>query len=571
MIPPVARVIALLLVLTATAVPCRGEPGPASRPAPGAVAPPGKPGTPAPEALEHYLAARLLEERGQDAEALDAYLQALAADPGRAAIERRISEAYFRVGDAARALEYAEAALEHEPGDARAHWLMGGALFNLGRPVQALAALRAAVAAAPDQADYWRTLARVAEALDRIEEVAEAWRHAAELDDGDAEAWFQLAAAEARLGHFEVADSTLAEAAALNPVRPGILFLEGWIQEGLGRPDEAMKLYREHLGAYPTDQATRRRLVNLLARAGRHAEAYREAILVRSAQPDDPEAIGVEADLALYVGQVARAEELLDQLLAADPDDPTRVMQAAGILAGHGRARQALARTELWAAAHPQDYRGALLVARSRSDVGDTTGAVGMARRAVAMAPDSLAPRVVLGGLLQAARRFAEAESVWVEVTQRMPGAGRAGMELAYCRQAQGNIEGAVSALRDLIAREPDNASALNFLGYLLADRNRDLEEAEGLIRRALAHDPGNGAYVDSMGWVYYRLGRLEEARRELERAVVLTRGDPVVLEHLGDVYKSLNLFELAREQYRLSLGRDKGNQRVRAKLSELR
>jgi Flp pilus assembly protein TadD len=194
-----------------------------------------------------------------------------------------------------------------------------------------------------------------------------------------------------------------------------------------------------------------------------------------------------------------------------------------------------------------------------------------MARRAVAMAPDSLAPRVVLGGLLQASRRFAEAESVWVEVARRMPDAGRVGMELAYCRQAQGNIEGAVSALRELIAREPDNASALNYLGYLFAERDRDLEEAEGLIRRALEQDPDNGAYVDSMGWVYYRLGRLAEARRELERAVVLTRGDPVVLEHLGDVYKSLNLFELAREQYRLSLDRDKDNPRVKAKLSELR
>jgi tetratricopeptide (TPR) repeat protein len=555
-----------------------GPAGPSTLPDTGAGGPtvsvgvptPGGAPIPNPEALDHYLTGRLLEEREMDAEALEEYLRALEFDPGRAAIERRISEVCSRMGDARRALEYAGLALQHEPGDARAHWLMGSALFNLGNPSQALAELRSAVTADPRQVVYWRTLAHVAESLDHVEEVADGWRHTVELDDGDAEAWFQLAAAEARLGHFEAADSMLAEAGALNPVRPGILFLQGWIQEGLGRPGEAVTLYREHLRVHPDDQATRRRLVNLLARDGRHAEAYREAIIVRRAQPEDPEAIGVEADLALYVGQTARAAELIDQLLSADPDDPTRVMQAAGILAGHGRTREALARTEVWADAHPQDYRGALLVARSRSDAGDTTGAVAMARRAVAMAPDSLAPRFVLGGLLQASRRYAAAESVWVEVTRRMPEATRAGMELAYCRQSQGDIEGAVGALRDVIAREPDNASALNFLGYLFADRDRDLEEAEGLIRRALAQDPDNGAYVDSMGWVYYRLGRLEEARRELERAVELTRGDAVVLEHLGDVYKSLRLFELARDQYRLSLSREKGNDRVRAKLSEL-
>jgi len=563
-IRPVARVLSLLFLLAATALPCAGEPSA------GAVIPAAAESVSVPDAIEHYLSARLLEERGMDAEALEEYRQALALDPGRAAIELRMSEAYFRAGDAGHALDYADLALAHEPGEARPHWIKGGALFNLGHPVRALEELRAAVAADSTEADYWRTLARVADALDRVDEVAEGWRHAVEIDDADGEAWFQLAAAEARLGHFEVADSVLAEAQDLNPLRPGLLFLQGLIQEGLGQPGEAVKLYREHLRVHPADQVTRRRLVNLLVHEGRHAEAYREASIVRAAQPNDPEAIGAEADLALYVGQGGRADELLDLLVAGDPDDPTRVMRAAGILAAHGQSRKAVTRTEAWARAHPEDYRGPLLVARSRSDAGDTTGAVAFARRAVAMAPDSLAPRYVLGGLLQASRRFAVAESVWVEVTRRMPEATGAGMELAYCRQSQGDIEGAVSALRTVIARDPENASALNFLGYLFAEHDRDLEEAEGLIRRALEQDPDNGAYLDSMGWVYYRLGRFQEAREDLERAVKLTRGDPVVLEHLGDVYKSLKLFELAREQYRLSLGRSRGNERVRAKLSEL-
>ena len=91
------------------------------------------------------------------------------------------------------------------------------------------------------------------------------------------------------------------------------------------------------------------------------------------------------------------------------------------------------------------------------------------------------------------------------------------------------------------------------------------------MVRRALDQEPDNGAYLDSMGWVHYRLGLLAEARRDLERAAELTHGDPVVREHLGDVYRDLRLFELAREQYVLSLRQDQGNARVRAKLSGLR
>ena len=158
-----------------------------------------------------------------------------------------------------------------------------------------------------------------------------------------------------------------------------------------------------------------------------------------------------------------------------------------------------------------------------------------------------------------------------MELVSRGRARSRAGLQLAYCRERLGDVEGAVSAVREVLARDPENGSALNTLGYLFADHNRDLAEAEDLVARALAHDPDNGAYLDSRGWVYYRLGRLAEARRDLERAVELTNGDPVVMEHLGDVYKDLSLIDLAREQYARSLDKDRSNARLRAKLSGLR
>ena len=267
---------------------------------------------------------------------------------------------------------------------------------------------------------------------------------------------------------------------------------------------------------------------------------------------------------------MARADELLDQLTGTAPADPARVAQAAGILVQRGREREAVVRAEDWARGYPSDYRGPMLVAQIRAASGDTVGAEAAARRAVEMVPDSLAPRFVLGGLLQAHGRFAAAESVWTELVNRGRAPARAGLQLAYCRERLGDVDGAVRAVRDVIAREPDNSSALNTLGYLFADHGRDLAEAEDLVRRALAQEPDNGAYLDSRGWVYYRLGRLAEARRDLERAVELTNGDPVVSEHLGDVYKDLNLIDLAREQYTRSLRQDQGNARIRAKLSEL-
>jgi Flp pilus assembly protein TadD len=144
------------------------------------------------------------------------------------------------------------------------------------------------------------------------------------------------------------------------------------------------------------------------------------------------------------------------------------------------------------------------------------------------------------------------------------------GLDLALCLDQGGDIDGAVAAARDVLKQLPDDATALNFLGYLFADHNRDLAEAEHMIRRAVDQEPDNGAYVDSMGWVEFRLGRLADARRLLEQAVQMTHGDPTVREHLGDVYKSLDLTGMARDQYRLALASDSTNVRLRNKLTEV-
>ncbi|MBI5710976.1 MAG: tetratricopeptide repeat protein [Candidatus Eisenbacteria bacterium] len=556
----VARILPALLLMAATAtIPSRAVAGTAVAP------------RAAEEALSRYASARLLEERGRDQEALAEYERVLALVPGTPGVERRVSELSARLGETQRSLEFARRALTRDSADARARWLEGSALFNLEQAPEALAALEAAVALDSGQVDYWRTLAHVAEQLERVDAVARAWRHAVWLDEDDGESWFQLAAAEARLGRFGAADTALAEAMAINPLRPGILFLHGWVEESQGHPGQAVELYRHHLQVHADDQTTRRRLVNLLVDQHRFAEAYAEARKVTRARPEDPEALEVEADLALRTGRQVEGQRQLDRLRALDPDDPDIVGRIAGVLEHHGRAREGVVLADRWAAAHPGDYRGAMLVARARLLAGEPDAAAEAARRAVALAPDSLAPRALVARVYQSRRRYAEAAEAWEGVVSRFPGNSAMALDLAFCREQLGDMKRAEEAVRDVLRREPDNAPALNFLGYLFADHGSHLEEAERLIGRALEQDPQNGAYVDSMGWVYYRLGRLAEARARLEEAVRLTGGDPVVREHLGDVYKDLNLMDLARDQYRLSLAGDRANARVRGKLEGIR
>jgi tetratricopeptide (TPR) repeat protein len=562
-----------LLVLLAAAIPAALAPLPAApaklSPPPAAPGPVG-PAYPNAEALSRYADGRLQAERGEEDDALAEFYRVLSLDPRSRSASRAVSEIAARHGDAARSLEFAERALAEDPGDARSLWLKGSAQFNLGRGDESIATLESAALADSEQTQYWLTLARVAEHLDRIPIVARAFTHAVALDEDDAESWFQLAAADARLARYGAADSALDRAVALNPSRPGSVFLRAWIRERDGRPTEAIDLYHRHLEHHPDDQTTRARLVELLGHEKRYSEAWEEAKRIAKALPGDPDAAEAEADMAFRLKRTRDADAALERLRRIAPDDPGMTARSLEVLARNGRATAGVPLADAWAKAHPGDYRGDMLVAQALLADRQVEPALARAHHATATAPDSLAPRILLGRLLQNEKRYAEAAEVWEAAVAHFPTVIGPGLDLAFCREQQGDLDGAERAAKAALDRDGNNAAALNFLGYLYADHNRNLPEAESLVKRAVEQDPDNGAYLDSMGWVYFRLGRLEDARAPLERAAQLT-GDAVVLEHLGDVYKSLKLLDLARDLYRRSLSRDSLNARVRAKLDGIR
>ncbi|MFP3999154.1 MAG: tetratricopeptide repeat protein, partial [Desulfobacterales bacterium] len=114
----------------------------------------------------------------------------------------------------------------------------------------------------------------------------------------------------------------------------------------------------------------------------------------------------------------------------------------------------------------------------------------------------------------------------------------------------------------------PENADALNYLGYTFADRGIRLDEAESLIRRALDIEPENGYILDSMGWLYYRKGDYKRARIYIENALEKVPDDPVILEHMGDVYLKLSDRAKALKYYRQAR-ENTGKEENRAELSE--
>ena len=129
---------------------------------------------------------------------------------------------------------------------------------------------------------------------------------------------------------------------------------------------------------------------------------------------------------------------------------------------------------------------------------------------------------------------------------------------LATVLEKRKKVNETISTLKQAIKRNPRNARACNYLGYLYADKNMNLEESYRLIQCALEIEPNNGAYLDSLGWVYYRKGNYKKALSQLLKAETeLNRegsSDPVVFDHIGDTYKKTGNIKKAIDYWKKSL-----------------
>jgi Tfp pilus assembly protein PilF len=115
----------------------------------------------------------------------------------------------------------------------------------------------------------------------------------------------------------------------------------------------------------------------------------------------------------------------------------------------------------------------------------------------------------------------------------------------------------AAAAIRRVLARDPQNAPALNYLGYMLAERGERLDESVTVVTQALQIEPENGSYLDSLGWAYFKAQKLDLAEEYLRRAAGQLKGNSVIQDHYGDVLSKLGRYDDAIAAWTLALAGD--------------
>ena len=198
------------------------------------------------------------------------------------------------------------------------------------------------------------------------------------------------------------------------------------------------------------------------------------------------------------------------------------------------------------------------LLFREREETARATEVIQAAR---AKPPEQVDYSLYLGSFYEKLERFKEPLAPWQKGTPRDKKNARLYFRLGVVLDKMGRKQESIDAMKQVLALTPNDAEALNYLGYTYADLGINLEEAESLIQQALALKPDDGYIADSLGWVYFKRGNYRQALKWLNKAVQLVPDDPTILEHLGDVYNMMEQPGKAIEYYRRSLEKwGKGN-----------
>jgi tetratricopeptide (TPR) repeat protein len=526
----------------------------------------------------------LLAQKATDRAGLEAavpHLQAgLKAVPQGATCRLTLVQTLLRLDRGADALPVVQELLIDHPDDPRILLLAGQAARMAGKLPEAEDYLKRA---AEDPDTRPRATVELVEALaaeGKYRDAADLMGKLVHSEGTTVSALTRWATLLLRAGDRAKAEEVLDGILSKDPNFREAVLLKAMLAAGAGDVQTAEQLYRRALANDPKDPDAALGLARLLVDLRRLPEA-RE--LLDGVWARVVEAKAETTDAGIEVAQERAALELVGEnadaalpwLKRLESTDLSR--RTLALWAGYFRLRKADQEgAEFFAAAKPASEADATQ-ARAAFEA-EFRLALGQEEQAHALLAPLLAGNedAVLAalGTLERERRYAEVATLARQALARLGEARGVQFALAASLERSGHWDEAVVQFRALIAKNPDDSASLNYLGYMYADKGIHLDEAQEMLLKAVKLDPTSGAFIDSLGWVYFKLGQYGLAEKNLTEAVRLTPSDVTVNEHLGDLYLALHEREKAAAAYRKALQGESDEEgqpaRIRAKLQQL-
>ncbi len=479
--------------------------------------------------------ARLYRLHNEPDKAEKVLLGMLKDDPENEAAVEQLTQLYLDENKSEEAISLLEGMIARSP-SATLDDLLGDAYTQTHEYGKAEKAYRKAVDLDPTELGHLRGLGQTLLSEEKYPDALSVYQKLADLMPDDADVYLRMAQIYRELHQLDKAEESIVKARQYAPGTVEVMYNEAMIYEAQGRFEDAIRVLSDAITGVKTQSTVlpsrRRELAILYQQLGglyRDTNNYQAAIytfqeLGHLGEEEDRRARMLIMETYRQAKELPKALQTGKEALAKYPSDPAVRATYALLL---GENQQA-------------DEGAKLLQANLKGTAADREVYLNLAQ------------------IYERSHRYQEAEEM-ARKAEALPGEPRENemtwflLGAIYERQKQ--YDKAEEQFKKVLAVNPKNAEALNYYGYMLADRGLRLDDARDMIQRALDQEPFNGAYLDSLGWTYFKQNKIEDAEAALRKAAEREPHDPTIRTHLGDVYAKQGRMDLAAAEWEKALG----------------
>ena len=518
-------------------------------------------------AAYHYSLAVLMRLDGDLAGAIEQLRQAVAVQPESSYLVTELVSLYIENSNVDRALSTGEAELARNPGNLELRSMMGGLYFNLRENGKAIREYQTIIDRDPKNLVAYLYLATIYTQEKKYDLAEQSYQKILAMDPDNIIGRYYYAKTLTQMNRLPEAEAFYQKIILQRPA-----FEAAWLElaalyESQKKYDEAITLYRRYLEQNPARIGFRVKIAEMLMKDNRNEEAQKEFQDILKVDPDNGE---IQMALGLFYYDLRRYEEAQAQfakLLETKPaDDKLRYLfanaleQKGDVLKARDEYQKISPGFELFANAR---IHAAMILKKE----GRLTEAIGVMTQSILLKDDQAVSYLYLSSLYEDAKNLAAAEKTVMEGVRRFPQNADMHYVLGTILEKTKRFDESIRSMEKVLEIDPQNADALNFIGYTYADRGIHLDQAEQLILQALKIKPDSGYILDSLGWVHFRKGQYDSALKNLKRALELLPDDANVMEHLGDVYFKIGRETEAQNYYRKALQIDPDNGVLKQKI----
>jgi tetratricopeptide (TPR) repeat protein len=484
---------------------------------------------------DHLLLGRLYRLNNDLQKAENEFKTAVRLEPTSEEAVTTLAYLYNELGDTTRAAQVL-ASVPDAGRSAKLYSALGFTYEQQKEYKQAIEAYRHAIELDRDNLDAIRGLAQNLLNDGQTDAALDQYKVIADANPEDAQTYLRIAEIYRKQGKFDLALDNLKKAESMVQDSVEVPYNMAAIYQAQGRYDEAIQVMKD--------------------------------LLQKTAKSDNTYSQGEKSNRAVFLerlGSIYRdagnnqaAIDTFRQMIALGDDNMERGYQE--IIDTWREAKDWQKATEVAKEAVqklPKSRDLKMVYAAQQADLGNPDQALKEVRAMLNGTPDDRSVYITLAQMNTRLKRFADAEQALDKAEQLSTKAD----DKEYVWFLRGSTyerekkyADAEQQFRKVLASDPQYAQALNYLGYMLADQNTKLEEALALVKRAVELDPANGAYLDSLGWAYYRLGKYDLAEESLVKASQKINTDPTVHSHLGDLYQKTGRLKQAATHWERAL-----------------